>query len=478
MSNCNHCSNLITNWTPLDDGSLDCTGTSASTTFICFNSSSVFYGNGSKIYHFNPNTNIDQAITGVLPYTVFEIANTNDKIWVTSGGTDLIEFDLELSPIDYGVGAPNVTYNRNLTSSGVTAFDGLGALDDNRLYGGSGSTVYLHTISGSGFISESLFVLPESRIIRDISYNSLKNTLLIANLKSDKTINYISEFTTGGTLVNNFSFDTSLYLEIQSVFEFSGKTYFTAFDSTSTSIYEVEVDLFNSGFTQDYDFSTITISGFSQSPSSIKSFFNYSAASYCLTTGFVSTSQYDGNYSSGGTFNGYTFYAGDNGGVIYYSTGQTKWCLSNTLGGDCILFGGNRCSSSTPNLSEELFSSNICPTPTPSPTQNCDVLDFDAFFDCDIVPPTPSVTPTLTPTPTVGYVYPTPTPTMTSSPTPSGNVCGNVNFCFGVQNVSPTPSPTPTMTPSSAAGRNTSASGVISFTTINDDFICPPAQIR
>jgi hypothetical protein len=67
---------------------------------------------------------------------------------------------------------------------------------------------------------------------------------------------------------------------------------------------------------------------------------------------------------------------------------------------------------------------------------------------------------------------------MTMSPTPSGNVCANVNFCFGVQNVAPSPSPTPTMTPSSAAGRNTDRSGVVIFTTINGEVICPPAQIR
>ena len=464
----------------MSDGSGDYTGTSASTTYICFNSSSVFYVNGARLNMFNPNTNYDTSVTGVLGYTVYEIANTNDKIWVTSGGTDLIEFNLELSPIEYLGGGefPNVTYNRNLTSSGVTAFTGLGALDNNNIFGGSGSTVYLHTISGSGFTSQLLFTLPESRILRDISYNSFKNTLVISCLKSDKTINYITEFTTGGTLVNDFSFDTSSFVEIESVFEYSGKTYFTSKDSTSSSIYEVEVDIINSGFTQDYDFGSITLSGFSQSPGSITSFFNFSAASYCLSTEYSSTSQYDGNYYSGGTFNGYTFYAGDNGGVIYYSTGDTKWCLSNTLGGTCILFGGNRCSSTSPNLTEEVFSSGICPTPTPSPSQNCSVLDFDAFFDCDIVPPTPSVTQTMTPTPSTGYVYPTPTPTMTSSPTPSGNVCGNVNFCFGVQNVSPTPSPTPTMTPSNAPGRNTDASGVVSFTTINDDFICPPAQIR
>ena len=475
-----HCSSSITNWSLASDGSGDYTGTSASTTFICFNSASVFYVNGAKIGYFNPKVYYQLEISSVLGSNVSEIANTVDKIWVYSGGTGLVEFNLGLSPIlfnAYGSDFPSVSFNRVLTSSGVTAFAGLGALDNSRLVGGSGSTIYLHTITGSGFTSETLFVLPESRTINDVSYNSLKNTFVVACMKADNTLNYISEFTTGGTLINDFSFDNTTYSKIISTFEYSGKTYFVGLTSVApVTTYEVEVDIFNSGFTQDQDFGGTSFSGFSQSPGSITSFFNYSAASYCLSTGYFSTSQYDGNYTSGGTYDGYTVYVGNNGGVIYYNTGQTRWCLSTSVGGTCILFGGNRCSSSTPNLADEFFANNICPTPTPSPTNDCSVLDLAAYFDCDIAPPTPSITPTMTVTPTSGYTAPTSTPTMTPSPTPSGNVCQVVNFCFGVQNVSPTPSPTPTMTPSSAAGRN-SYGGVVTFTTINDVFVCPPAQI-
>ena len=477
-----HCSSSITNWSLASDGSGDYTGTSASTTYICFNSASVFYVNGAKIGYFNPKVYYQLEISSVLGSNVSEIANTVDKIWVYSGGTGLVEFNLGLSPIlfnAYGSDFPSVSFNRVLASSGVTAFEGLGALDNSRLVGGSGSTIYLHTITGSGFTSETLFVLPESRTINDVSYNSLKNTFVVACMKADNTLNYISEFTTGGTLINDFSFDNTTYSEIISTFEYSGKTYFVGLTSVGpVTTYEVEVDIFNSGFTQDQDFVGTSFSGFSQSPGSITSFFNYSAASYCLSTGYVSTSQYDGNYTSGGTFNGKTFYAGNgtSGGVIYYNTGSTSWCLSTYLGGPCILFGGSSCQSEIPNLYEGFFNNSICPTPTPSPTNNCSVLDVQAYFDCDIPMPTPSVTPTMTVTPTSGYTYPTPTPTMTMSPTPSGNVCQNVNFCFTVQNVSPTPSPTPTMTPSSMAGRNTYG-GVVTFTTINGEVICPPSQL-
>lgn len=200
---------------------------------------------------------------------------------------------------------------------------------------------------------------------------------------------------------------------------------------------------------------------------------------YCLFTNYATYSQYDGNYFSAGTYDEYSYFTGDGATIayIYYSTGSTCWCLSTSLGGTCILFGGNSCQSPTPNFSSGFFSNSVCPTPTPTPTTNCGVLDISAFFDCDIIAPTPSVTPTMTVTPTSGYTYPTPTPTMTPSPTASSQSCSNVNFCFNVQNFGLTPTPTPTMTPTSGAGRNTIAGGTRSFITINDNLICPPPQI-
>jgi hypothetical protein len=198
---------------------------------------------------------------------------------------------------------------------------------------------------------------------------------------------------------------------------------------------------------------------------------------FCLSTNYTTYSDYDGNYFSAGTFDGYTYYTG-NGvtlGYIYYNTGQTSWCLSSTLSGTCIIFGGNTCQSAIPNFSSSFFTNSICPTPTPSPTNNCSVLDIQAYFDCDIPMPTPSITPTTTVTPSTGFIYPTPTQTLTMSPTPSGNFCANVNFCFSVQNVGPSPSPTPTPTPTIAASRSTYG-GVVTFTTINGEVICPPVQ--
>jgi hypothetical protein len=288
---------------------------------------------------------------------------------------------------------------------------------------------------------------------------------------------YISEYTTGGTIVNEIEIPFVNNRQIVSLTTFNGVNYMLS-GTSPTWIWYSYNNLTNLNLV-----STAISVGFGYQPSSsqalgvFRSPFTVTGASYCLSTNYVSTSQYDGNYYSGGTFNGYTLYVGDNGGVIYYNTGQTSWCLSSSIGGPCILFGGNSCQSETPNLNGGIFSNSICPTPTPSPTNDCSVLAIDAFFDCDIPMPTPSVTPTMTVTPTSGYTQPTPTPTMTMSPTPSGNVCQNVNFCFTVQNVAPSPSPTPTMTPSGAAGRNTPAGGVVTFTTINGEVICPPSQL-
>ena len=162
-------------------------------------------------------------------------------------------------------------------------------------------------------------------------------------------------------------------------------------------------------------------------------------------------------------YDGQHYYTGQtNGLVIYYSSGDTQWCLSDTLGGTCFLSGKSPCSTSCPDLCDELFTSGTCPTPTPTPTNNCGSLDFAVLFDCDL-PPTPSVTPTSTVTPTV-----TVTPTST-------NICPVSFIDATIFSLSPTPTrtPTPTPTPSRNVERDCTFSGVVSFDMINDEIICP-----
>ena len=115
---------------------------------------------------------------------------------------------------------------------------------------------------------------------------------------------------------------------------------------------------------------------------------------FCFRTVYPSLSGYSGNFEVAGTYNTRLYYTGDGitTGYIYH-TGDV-WCLSNSLGGTCLLEGTYPCYSVCPDISSNYFTSGPCPTPTPS-SVNCNTLDFTAYFDCDFVPfvtPTPIVT--------------------------------------------------------------------------------------
>lgn len=162
-------------------------------------------------------------------------------------------------------------------------------------------------------------------------------------------------------------------------------------------------------------------------------------------------------------YNGVQYYTGQTNGLfIYYSSGDTQWCLSDTLGGACYLSGKSPCSTTCPDLCDEFFSSGVCPTPTPSPTNSCNSLDFAVLFDCEL-PPTPTVTPTMTVTPTV-----TVTPT-------SSSICPPPFIDATIYSVSPSPTPTktPTPTPSLMVERDCTFSGAVTYDMINDEIVCP-----
>ena len=198
---------------------------------------------------------------------------------------------------------------------------------------------------------------------------------------------------------------------------------------------------------------------------------------YCVNnTGLVGG---DDVYISGGTYNGDTYWSGQTSGwTIYYSTGTTsQWCLSDTLGGTCYLTGKSPCSSACPDLSSVYVFSGACPTPTPSPTQNCSSLDFTAIFDCEYIP-----TPTPTPTSSV-----TPTPTVTPSST---NFCSIIGIDASGYTYTPTPTPTPTVTPtmydentlkrlpfySKEIARDCFVEGFANYPVIMGQIICPGSQ--
>ena len=185
-------------------------------------------------------------------------------------------------------------------------------------------------------------------------------------------------------------------------------------------------------------------------------------STYCISNTGVPL--YNDSYEDTLTnYNGVQYYTGQTNGLfIYYSSGDTQWCLSDTLGGTCFLSGKSPCSTTCPDLCDELFTTGSCPTPTPTPTNNCSSLDFAALFDCNL-PPTPSVTPTMTVTPTV-----TVTPT-------SSSLCPVSFIDATIFSVSPTPTSTPTMTPTPSVmvERDCTFSGAVTYDMINDDIVCP-----
>ena len=158
---------------------------------------------------------------------------------------------------------------------------------------------------------------------------------------------------------------------------------------------------------------------------------------YCLNTGGVTI--YDGNYLYGGKYNDRDYFVGGNTVTGYIFFDDTKWCLSDTLGGDCILFGRTNCNDFCPDICDDELIPGQCqvrPTPTPG---ICDDFDFIALFNCDNPTPTPTPSPTATPRPTATQ-GPTPTPT----PDCSGKEISLSATTIVV--IIPTPTPTPTTT--------------------------------
>jgi hypothetical protein len=182
------------------------------------------------------------------------------------------------------------------------------------------------------------------------------------------------------------------------------------------------------------------------------------SSGYCV---FNTVNNNDTFYSAG-TYQGNFYYTGvTSGNYIYYSTGSTLWCLSSTLGGTCLQFGPLGSTNPCPDLDDTLFTTGICPSPTPAPTDPCTTFDFDALFNCDV-----TITPSDTPTPT-----PTPTPTLTPTQT---NVCGGANFAVTASKFTPTPTntATPTPTPTSSTNYSCSFSGTVTFNSMTDILKC------
>ena len=181
---------------------------------------------------------------------------------------------------------------------------------------------------------------------------------------------------------------------------------------------------------------------------------------FCVSTQYTTLNSNTGNYSvANELYDDYVYYTGQTAGFIYFNTDRDQWCLSDALGGDCLLAGKSPCSGEiNPDLYNGIVFSGACPTPTPSIT-SCEVIDFNAYFNCELsatTTPTPTITPTITRTPTI-----TPTPSMT------GNLSVNFGMSAYTYNYpSGSPSPTPTVTPTN----NIIISGDVTYNVVDKTF--------
>jgi len=196
---------------------------------------------------------------------------------------------------------------------------------------------------------------------------------------------------------------------------------------------------------------------------------------FCLTTSLPGLANYNGQYTSGSTYNGRITYSGGSisTGVVYYFTSATEsyWCLSTSLGGSCLLRGSNPCYSACPDISFGSFVAGVCPTPTPTPI-DCSTFDFNAYFDCDWEPlPTPSVSVDCD---DVNFQV-TSLP-LTPTPTPSGNFCTGKAVSFVINEI-PSGSPTPTPTPTITLTKTVDASGKVTFNIFEETFSCVSVKV-
>jgi hypothetical protein len=192
---------------------------------------------------------------------------------------------------------------------------------------------------------------------------------------------------------------------------------------------------------------------------------------FCFYTTLPSFSGYNGNYESAGTYNSRIYYSGDGiTSAVIYHTGSF-WCLSDSLGGTCLLRGSNPCNSQCPDISANDFSGGICPTPTPTGV-DCSIFDFNAYFDCDWEPlptPTPSV-------PCDDVNFEVSSLGVTPTPTPSGNFCSEVGINFSLSGFTST-TPTVTLTPSVTLTRTVSIGGSVTFEMLDQTFSCVSAKV-
>jgi len=363
----------------------------------------------------------------------------NGGIWPTTGST--------ATPYNEWIG---VSYCLDIPLGG-TYFIGLGG-DDVVRFKVNGTTIFDGSVNfqpvTSAYTVYSVTIL--NYIVFPYTFTSGLNIIEIEGLSSGGASGFVGEIYSGSvsTLSGYTSYSQLSADTIFSTLNFIGQDILLSESGATT----------NTGYTCPSGYSLYTCSG---TPYCIL-IDKTDIVNYCVNdTGLG----YDDYFKYAGTHNSEPYWSGETGSyVIFYSTGGT-WCLSTVLDGACLLEGPYPCNSVCPDLCDDYVFSGACPTPTPSPTVNCSVLDFNAIFDCEVTP-TPSITPTISSTPT-------------STPTPSAsNPCGGSAIDVTIVGYTPTPTPTPTVTPSNTPEitRPCSVSGNVTFNTVLGLIECPSSK--
>ena len=170
---------------------------------------------------------------------------------------------------------------------------------------------------------------------------------------------------------------------------------------------------------------------------------------------------FDDYYVSAGLdTTGLSYYTGQTNNLfIYFNRDRNQWCLSDSLGGDCYLFGRTNCVTECPDFCDEFFSQGSCPSTTTTTTINCSTFDFAALFDCEVFPTTTTTTSTSTTTTTT---LPPPDPCSATS------VNATLNF-YTTTTTTYSPSTTTTTT----INYSCNFSGDVNFNVIEVEIKCP-----
>ena len=179
---------------------------------------------------------------------------------------------------------------------------------------------------------------------------------------------------------------------------------------------------------------------------------------YCLNTGLLPT--YDGTYYSAGTYNGFLYFTGGTEpGYIFFN--NTSWCLSDTLGGVCILSGPIPYTTNCPDFDDTLFYSGVCVTTTTT-TNPCSTFDFEAYFDCDYT----TTTTTSVDCDNTGIEFEVSAYTTTTTTICTGT---SVSATFTRYTTTTTTIPTTTTTTTLTVTFN----GVVTYTVFDEPVTCP-----